>query len=1029
MVNYNFYIICTSVLGPGIDKHKMGTPLIRLYGINENKNSVCLIIENFHPYFYVKKPKDYISSDKQKLMDHLAKLIENNKKQQYYVKDIEIVDKINIYNYNSDKEQYLKIILYDPKNVSFLRDFFERGYSIGNLRFEPQTFESKINFPLRFMVDRDIVGMSWVKIEHGKYKMSDCPISNCQIEAWCSVEDVIPLSTHGEYSKLAPLRILSIDIECSSEGGHFPVPEKDHVIQISNICIEFGADSEPIVQKMFSFKKCADIVGVDVHSFDKEEDMLKEWRDFVIDLDPDIITGYNISMFDLPFLLNRAEVLKIKEFPKLTRLANVTSKVKHKQTKVKGFMNRDTIDINLEGRIILDMYTYLIREVKLRSYSLNNVSFQYLGEQKEDVHHSLISKLWQQNEYTRRRLAVYCMKDAYLPLKLMDIFLTLINYSEMCRVTSTPLNFILTRGQQIKVSTQLHKKALERGYIVPNMKKTKDVFDEEVGFEGAFVLQPTVGFHTDPIVTLDFSSLYPSIMIAHNLCYSTLLKSGEEKNLKEGEDYTRTPNGECFVTEKIRKGILPIILEELLAARKAAKKDMNNEKDPFKKKILNGRQLALKISCNSVYGFTGATSGQLPCLQISSSVTAIGRTMIEKTRDLVKEKYNTHNGFPYDSEVIYGDTDSVMIKFGVKTLKEALQLGIESSEYVTKHFKKPIKIEFEKVFWPYLLLKKKKYAGVFWTREDKYDKIDTKGLEAVRRDNCELVRIVVEKVLKLILVDRNVDEAVKYCKGVVSDLLQNKIDISLLIISKSLSKKSEEGDSEDEGGAGGDKKTKSGAGRNKSTTYQAKQAHVELAEKMRKRDPGTAPNIGDRIQYVIVKGEKGTKNYENSEDPIYVLEHDLPIDIDYYLENQLKKPLLRIFEYILKNPEKELFSGEHTRIKKSGVSAKSNANFGSFIIVKKTCLNCKVVINSGVVCKNCKDKLKNIYIENRLEMNNKERMYSDLWSQCQRCQGSILQDIICQNRDCPIFYRRFKIKKDLKSMKEIMDRFNEKPDW
>ena len=102
MVNYNFYIIYTSVLGPGIDKHKMGTPLIRLYGINENKNSVCLIIENFHPYFYVKKPKEYISSDKQKLMDQLAKLIENNKKQQYYVKDIEIVDKINIYNYNSD---------------------------------------------------------------------------------------------------------------------------------------------------------------------------------------------------------------------------------------------------------------------------------------------------------------------------------------------------------------------------------------------------------------------------------------------------------------------------------------------------------------------------------------------------------------------------------------------------------------------------------------------------------------------------------------------------------------------------------------------------------------------------------------------------------------------------------------------------------------------------------------------------------------------------------------------------------------
>ena len=463
MVNLNFYKINIYNIDREIDKKKIGTPLIRLYGINENKISVCLLIENFHPYFYVKKPKDYISADKQKLIEHLTKLLENNRKQPYYVYDIEIVEKINIYNYNPEKEQYLKIILYDPKNVSFLRDIFEKGYLIGNLKFEPQTFESKINFPLRFMVDRDIVGMSWVKVQKGKFRLSKNPISNCQIEAWCSVEDVIPLSTHGEYSKLAPLRILSIDIECSSEKGHFPVPEKDHVIQISNICIEFGADSEPIIQKMFSYKKCADIVGVDVHSFDTEEEMLKEWRQFIIDLDPDIITGYNISMFDLPFLLNRAEVLKIKEFAYLSRLKFVQSKVRHKQTKVKGFMNRDTIDINLEGRIILDMYTYLIREIKLRSYSLNNVSFQFLGEQKEDVHHSLISKLWLQNEYTRRRLAVYCMKDAYLPLKLMDIFLTLINYAEMCRVTSTPLNFILTRGQQIKVSTQLHKKALERG--------------------------------------------------------------------------------------------------------------------------------------------------------------------------------------------------------------------------------------------------------------------------------------------------------------------------------------------------------------------------------------------------------------------------------------------------------------------------------------------------------------------------------------------------------------------------------------
>ncbi len=267
-------------------------------------------------------------------------------------------------------------------------------------------------------------------------------------------------------------------------------------------------------------------------------------------------------------------------------------------------------------------------------------------------------------------------------------------------------------------------------------------------------------------------------------------------------------------------------------------------------------------------------------------------------------------------------------------------------------------------------------------------------------------------------------------------MLQNKIDISLLIITKSLSKKSEEGGGSDDEEASNEPKNeqkkatkKKGAKRNNNTTYLAKQAHVELAEKMRKRDPGTAPNIGDRIPYVIIKGEKGSRNYENSEDPIYALEHDLEIDIDYYLQNQIKKPLLRIFGPILNNAETVLFSGEHTRIKKSGVSVKSNSAFGNFIVVKKTCLNCKSVIKSGVVCKNCKDKMREIYIENRLEMNNYERLYCDLWTQCQQCQGSILQEIICQNKDCPIFYRRFKVKKDLKNMKAIIDRFNEKPDW
>lgn len=163
---------------------------------------------------------------------------------------------------------------------------------------------------------------------------------------------------------------------------------------------------------------------------------------------------------------------------------------------------------------------------------------------------------------------------------------------------------------------------------------------------------------------------------------------------------------------------------------------------------MDGRQLALKISANSVYGFTGATVGKLPCLQVSQSVTAYGRQMIEFTKETVEKTYTIQNGYKNDAEVVYGDTDSVMVKFGTEDLQEAMDLGTESAKYISSLFVSPIKLEFEKVYWPYLLINKKRYAGLYYTRTETYDKLDTKGLETVRRDNCKLVSTVVDTCLR-----------------------------------------------------------------------------------------------------------------------------------------------------------------------------------------------------------------------------------------------------------------------------------------
>jgi DNA polymerase delta subunit 1 len=446
--------------------------------------------------------------------------------------------------------------------------------------------------------------------------------------------------------------------------------------------------------------------------------------------------------------------------------------------------------------------------------------------------------------------------------------------------------------------------------------------------------------------------------------------------------------------------LLTQILEELLGARKRAKKELAVETDPFKKAVLNGRQLALKVSANSVYGITGATVGKLPCLAIASSTTAYGRQMIEKTKHEVEQKYTIANGYSHDAQVIYGDTDSVMVKFGEKDLKKTMELGQEAADFVSAKFIKPIKLEFEKVYFPYLLINKKRYAGLYWTNPDKYDKMDSKGIETVRRDNCRLVQIVIETVLRKILIDRDLDGAQDYVKDTISNLLQNKVDLSMLVITKALSK----------------------------SDYTAKQAHVELAERMKKRDAGSAPALGDRVAYVIVKGAGGSKNYEKSEDPIYVLENNVPIDTKYYLDNQLANPLSRIFDPILgERRAASLLAGDHTR--SISVAAPTLGGLMKFAKKTQTCMGCKKPLvgaeeSKGAVCENCRPRIGELYTKHVKKVGEMEVRFGRLWTQCQRCQGSMHSEVLCSSRDCPIFYMRMKARKEVEEAGRELARFD-----
>ncbi|RKF75405.1 DNA polymerase delta catalytic subunit [Golovinomyces cichoracearum] len=976
-----------------------GKATIKLFGAG---NSVMLHVTDFVHYLYIAAPVSFQRQDCEPFKTYLESNIAQH---QPAIHSVQMVLRENLYGFQGNQQNpYLKIYVTDPKFISKVRSTLEQG----NLNYKGMwkaqdggilTFDS-IQYVLRFMIDCKISGMSWIEVPAVSYKIipSHERQSNCQIEAEVTYRDLIAHKPEGEWAKMAPLRILSFDIECAGRKGVFPEANQDPVIQIANVVTKYG-ENKPFIRNVFCLDTTSTIVNTQIFEYEKEEKMLLAWRDFLEKADPDVIIGYNISNFDFPYLLDRARHLKISGFEYWTRLPNIRSVSKDTNFSSKQMGNRDTKATNTNGRLQLDLLQLVQRDHQLRSYTLNSVCAHFLNEQKEDVHHTMITELFNGTPESRRRLAVYCLKDAYLPQRLMDKLSCLENYTEMARVTGVPFNFLLSRGQQVKFVSQLFRKALDQKLVIPNIRT--DSSDEQ--YEGATVIEPTRGYYDVPIATLDFASLYPSIIQAHNLCYTTLLNktSVEKLKLVKDEDYIITPNGDLFCTVKQRKGLLAQILEELLTARKQAKRELAIETDSFKKAVLNGRQLALKISANSVYGLTGATVGKLPCLAIASSTTSYGRQMIEKTKEEVEKKYTIANGYSHDAQVIYGDTDSVMVKFGVKDLPTAMKLGEEAAQYVSSKFIKPIKLEFEKVYFPYLLINKKRYAGLYWTNPDKFDKMDTKGIETVRRDNCRLVQNVIETVLRMILIDQDVQGAQDYVKDTISNLLQNKIDMSKLVITKALAK----------------------------SDYTAKQAHVELAERMKKRDAGSAPNLGDRVAYVIIKGAAGAKNFERSEDPIFVLENNIPIDTKYYLDNQLAKPLGRIFEPILgETKANSLLAGDHTR--SISVAAPSIGGLMKFAKKTFTCMGCKKPLVGkeelgGAVCTNCAPRVGELYQKTLNKVSDLEVMFGRLWTQCQRCQGSLHCEVICSSKDCPIFYMRMKAKKDVEDAGKELRRF----DW
>lgn len=527
--------------------------------------------------------------------------------------------------------------------------------------------------------------------------------------------------------------------------------------------------------------------------------------------------------------------------------------------------------------------------VKTEDEILNDVDITKLewSFTKDDVDFKDMLEAHHGTPEQRGRIAKYCVQDCDLVLTLMAKLDTLVNARGMADVCKVPIQYIFLRGQGIKIYSAVVYNASKRNQIII----TQENFDGDTSYEGAIVLPPKIGMYLDqPIPVLDFNSLYPSNMIAYNLSPDTLLyvkrydENGKLVNneKRDKKDYPNYVVDEIKFDEKIGEqqvrticgfvqpkkddpntiGLLPLTLDILLKKRKETRKLMESTEDDAQKSVLNGLQLAYKVVANSVYGQCGSRTSAIRSLEVAASTTAAGRDRIQDAKRIVETEFN--------GQVIYGDTDSIFIKFPTKDLEESMKLGQQAAERITSWLnRKPYKIEYEKTFYPFILFCRKRYVGMMYEDDPTKCKRKSMGIALKRRDNAPIVKDVFGGALDILMEKRDIKAAQQFVQNMLISVMKNELPLDKYVVTKQLRDDYKNPD---------------------------QIAHAVLAKRMTDRDPGSAPQVGDRLPYIYVSARKEEKKQgDRIEHYDYVKEKGLKPDVEFYITNQIQNPVAQMF--------------------------------------------------------------------------------------------------------------------------------------
>lgn len=835
---------------------------------------------------------------------------------------------------------------------------------------------------------------------------------------------------------------MSLEVHVNTRGKLNPNPEEDEVQCIfwairSDESLPDGSQSENaticglivVSEDGTLAERMRKHTQIEVLEEPTELDAMVRMVGIVRAHDPDILTGYEVHGSSWGYLIERArhqyDYSLCDEF---SRMKSQSHGRFGKDADRWGFNTTSTIRVT--GRHMINIWRAMRGELNLLQYTMENVAWYLLHRRIPHYSHQTLTN-WYTNGRHRDLAKVlrYYITRTKMDIHILEENELIARTSEQARLLGVDFFSVFSRGSQFKVESIMFRIAKPENYVLVSPSR------KQVGGQNALeclplVMEPQSAFYNSPLLVLDFQSLYPSVMIAYNYCYSTFLgrivnwrgtnKMGfteyrrQERLLELLKDYINiAPNGMMYSKVEIRKSLLAKMLTEILETRVMVKSGMKQDKDDKTlQQLLNNRQLALKLLANVTYGYTSASfSGRMPCSEIADSIVQTGRETLERAIAYI------HSVEKWGAEVVYGDTDSLFIYLKGRTRDQAFDIGNEIAKAITDMNPRPIKLKFEKVYHPCVLLAKKRYVGYkYESRDQVTPEFDAKGIETVRRDGTPAEQKIEEKALKLLFETADLSQIKAYFQSQCDKIMRGQVSIQDFCFAREV----------------------------RLGTYSDKgppPPGALISTRKMLEDARAEPQYGERVPYVVVTGAPGARLIDRCVAPEDLLANDhVTLDAEYYIIKNLIPPLERIFNLVGANVR--AWYDEMPKVQRIRKIAVANDNAADAADGRKkftlesylrsaSCVVCGTKIKASTapggggeteLCARCKRDAPASLLTLQRRLNTEERRYMDLVRVCQSCAAlAPLDDVPCDSKDCPVFYSRMKEAVRLRSEKSVVE--------